>query len=142
MYTELLNKISLTLDKIASVQQHGTTPGEEITGYPYVFYKPDGFINDFETGSENAVTYNFMMIVVVSAKGTGGSIDKSFSTVLPAVVDDIVAQFNTDWSQGVIAGHRVRVLVDTASAWEVSEGDEGLEAYAPLNIQFRALVDV
>lgn len=142
MYATLIQKIKNTLALISSVSQYGTTPGEEITGYPYVFFKPEGFINEFETGQENAIVYNFMMIVVVSTEGQGGSVDHAFSTVLPSVVDDIVAQFNADWDQGTINGHRVRVLVDTAAAWEVTENDEGVEAYAPLNIQIRTLTDI
>jgi len=142
MYATLIQKIKDTLDHISSVSQYGTTPGEEITGYPYVFFKPDGFINEFETGSENAVVYNFLMVVVVSTEGQGGSADHAFSTVLPSVVDDIVAQFNQDWDQGTIDGHRVRVLIDTASAWEMSEEEDGLQAYAPLNIQIRTLTEI
>jgi len=142
MYTTLIQNIKDTLAQVSSVSQYGTTPGEEITGYPYVFFKPDGFTNEFETGQENEVIYRFLMIVVVSTEGQGGSVDHAFSTVLPSVVDDIVAQFNADWDQGTVGGHRVRALVDTAAPWQVSQEDKAVVAYAPLNLQIKTLVTV
>jgi len=142
MYATLISKIETTLGNVSSVSQYGNVPGESITGYPYVFFKPDGFTNDFETNEENEMIYRFLMVVVVSAEGTGGSISHAFATVLPAVVDDIVAQFNQDWDQGVVDGHRVRALVDSAAPWQVSEEEGAVVAYAPLNLQIKALVSV
>ena len=79
---------------------------------------------------------------MVSAEGVGGSADKAFAQVLPSVVDNIVAQFNQDWDQGTVDGHRVRSLIDSAAAWQLSEEDKGMVAYAPLSVQIKMLVDV
>lgn len=142
MYAILIQKIKDTLTATTDVQSFSTVPGEAITQYPHVFFKPDGFTNEFHTGQENEITYSFLMIVMVSAEGVGGSADKAFAQVLPVVVDAIVAQFNQDWDQGVVGGHRVRALVDSAASWQLSEEDKGLVAYAPLSVQIKALVDV
>ena len=142
MYETLIQKIKDTLTATTGVSSYSTVPGDTISSYPHVFFKPDGFSNEFYTGQDNEVIYSFLMIVMVSAEGTGGSADKAFAQVLPSVVDNIIAQFNADWDQGTIDGHRVRVLIDSASGWELSEEDKGLVAYAPLSVQIKSLVTV
>jgi hypothetical protein len=137
MYETLLTKIADTLGQVTRVKEILTTPTTTITKYPAVFFKPNGFQNDFETNAENAITYRFMMIVIVGIAGT--TPEDVFSSVLPKTVDDIVAQFNQDWNQGTIDGHRVRVRIDSADAWELSEEQDGLVAYAPLNIDIKLL---
>jgi len=142
MYATIIQKIKDTLEDTTGVASYSIVPGAEITAYPHVFFKPDSFVNEFNSGQDNEVTYNFLMIVMVLAEGTGGSADKAFAQVLPSVVDNIIAKFNADWDQGTVGGHRVRVLIDSASAWELSEEDKGLVAYAPLSVQIRAVVNI
>jgi len=142
MYQLLIAKIKATLTATTGVESFSTVPGSEITSYPHVFFKPDGFGNEFSSGQENEMIFNFIMIVMVSAEGIGGSPGKAFDETLPYVVDQIIAQFNADWDQGTIDGHRVRSLVDSASAWELSEESKGLVAYAPLSLQIKMQVDV
>jgi len=142
MYAILIQKIKDSLTATTGVASFSTVPGTGITQYPHVFFKPDGFTNEFLTGQENEVIYNFLMIVMVLAEGTGGGSDKAFAQVLPSVVDNIVTRFNADWNGGVVNGHRIRVLIDSAGAWELSEEDNGLVAYAPLSVQIKVVVDV
>ena len=142
MYVQLIQKIKDTLAATNGVASYSIVPGEEITSYPHVFFKPDSFSNEFLTGQDNEVIYNFLMIVMVTAEGTGGSAGKAFAEVLPSVVDSIVAQFNADWDQGTIGGHRVRALVDSASSWELSEEDKGLVAYAPLSLHIKTILNI
>jgi len=142
MYETLIQKIKASLIATTGVASFSNVPGANITSYPHVFFKPDGFSNEFHTGQENETVYNFLMIVLVSAEGTGGSAEKAFTEVLPSVVDNIIEKFNADWDQGVIDGHRVRVLIDSAASWQLSEEDKGLVAYAPLSLQIKLLVNV
>lgn len=140
MYVTLLSKINTTLDTLKSagtIKQHSNVPGTEVTGYPYVFYKPAGFENAFHTNVENEKVYNFLMVIVIGVENTTTS--NVFSTVLPACIDAIIEQFDADWNQGTIDGHRVRVLIDSADDWQMDEDKDGRVAYAPLNVQFRLL---
>lgn len=140
MYANLIAKIKTTLSSITKVKQYSNVPGTPITSYPYVFFKPNGFANSFETNAENAKTYNFLMYVIVGAEAT--TTENVFDTVLPNVVDAIVAKFDQDWNQGTIDGHRVRVLITSAEAWELAEEQDGLVGYAPLNVEIRFLSEV
>jgi hypothetical protein len=139
MYQTLIAKIKTTLQNTTGVASFGNVPGEEITKYPHVFFKPAGFINQFETNEENYITYNFLMVVMVTTEGVGGSNAKAFDEVLPSVIDNIIQRFNADWDQGTIDGHRVTTLIDSADAWELSEEEKGMVAYAPLSVQIKLL---
>lgn len=138
MYETLIGKITTTLGEIENVKDVFSTPKSKLTKFPAVFFKPDGFSNAFETGNENMKIYRFMMLVLIGSN-KNMTLENIFSTVLPHTVDAIVAKFDADWDQGTIGGHRVRVKVDSAGAWEVEEGEDGLTAYAPLNVEIRVL---
>lgn len=140
MYETLIAKITDTLNQVTRVKEVLNTPTTKIQKYPAVFFKPNGFQNDFETNVENAMTYRFLMIVIVGVEGTTPS--TVFTSILPKTVDAIVAQFNQDWNGGTIDGHRVRVKIDSADAWELSEEPDGMVAYAPLNVDVRLLATV
>lgn len=137
MYETLIGKINTTLSAVTSVKDVFSVPKTKLTKFPCVFFKPDGFINEFETNVENSATYRFMLLVMVGVAGT--TAETAFGTVLPHVVDDIINKFNADWNQGTIDGHRVRVKIDSAAPWELSEEEDGLIAYAPLSVEIRLL---
>lgn len=139
MWQTLITKIGVTLDGVELVKEYFTTPKNNNDKFPAVFYRPAGFENGFETRTENAQTYRFLMIVMVGANGT--TVENAFGTVLPKVVDQIVAAFDAAWDGGTIEGHRVRVKIDSADDWQVSEEDKGLVAYAPLNLEIRLLTN-
>lgn len=139
MYETLINKISATLGEVASVKDVFSVPKTKLTKFPCVFFKPTGFQNTFETQNENFAIYRFLMIVMVSGKGTNNTPEIAFGTVLPHVVDDIIVKFDASWNQGTIDGHRVTAKIDSADAWELSEEEDGLIAYAPLNVEVRLL---
>lgn len=138
MYETLISKVQATLAQVPNVKDVFSVPKTKLTKFPAVFFKPSGFTNTFETQSENMAIYRFMMIVLV---GTNSHLTPSdaFATVLPHTVDAIIAQFNQDWDQGTIDGHRVWVKIDSADAWELSEEEDGIVAYAPLNVEIRLL---
>ena len=138
MYETLTAKIKTTLASVTNVKDVFSVPKTKLTKFPCVFFKPAGFTNTFETQSENKAIYRYLMIVMVgSVEQT--TMDEVFDSVLPHTVDAIIAQFNADWNQGTFDGHRISVKIDSADAWEVSQEQDGLIAYAPLNVEFRLL---
>jgi hypothetical protein len=140
MYATLIAKIKATLSSVTKVKQYSNVPGTKINYYPYVFFKPNGFSSAFETNQENAKTFNFMMYVIVGAEAT--TKEKVFDDVLPGVVDAIVEAFDAEWNGGTVDGHRVRVLINSAEAWELAEEADGLVGYAPLNVEIRFLSEI
>lgn len=138
MYETLISKIRTTLESVTNVKDVFSVPKTKLTSFPAVFFKPAGFTNTFETQVENMAVYRFLAIVMV---GTNAQLPPStaFDTILPHTVDAIIAQFNQDWNQGTVDGHRVTVKIDSADSWELSEEEDGLIAYAPLNIEVRLL---
>jgi hypothetical protein len=137
MYETLITKVRTTLEAVTNVKEVFSVPTSKINKYPAVFFKPTGFQNSFQTQNENMAVYRFLAVVIVGARQNG--LDNAFGTILPHTVDAIIDKFNTDWNQGTIDGHRVTVKIDTADEWQVSEGQDGDEVYAPLNIEFRLL---
>lgn len=138
MYETIFAKIGTTLGNVSLVKDSFYVPKKK-TAYPAVFYKPSGATNTFETQTENMKIYRFLMIVMVGAGGTTAA--NAFGTVLPRAVDAIIAQFDEEWNQGVVDGHRMTAKVDSADAWEMSQEEDGLIAYAPLNLEVRVLTN-
>ena len=139
MYELLLSKIATTLGNVDRVKSVYAIPKSKITRYPAVFYKPNGLVNSFETNNENLATYAFVLVVIVGAEQK--SLNSIFTTVLPKTVDAIINQFDEEWNQGTTDGHRITAKIDSADAWEVSEEQDGLVAYAPLFLEVRLLTN-
>jgi hypothetical protein len=138
MYATLMTRIKTTLQKVVDsgeLAQYFNYPKTKLDEYPAVYFQPNGFDNNFETESQNMKIYRFLMVVIVNKSGT--TTEEVFSTILPNVVDAIVAQFDTDWNQGTIDGGRVWAKIDTADPWEYDEDQDGLTAYAPLNLEIK-----
>jgi len=138
MYETLIAKIKTTLEAVDNVKDVFTGPKTKMTKFPAVYFAPAGFTNTFETNNENMAIYRFLAIVLVGTN-TQLPISEAFQTILPHTVDAIISKFNESWNGGTIEGHRVTVKIDSADAWQVSEEEDGLTAYAPLNIEVRLL---
>ena len=136
MYEQLITKISTTLASVTKVKDVFSYPKSKLTKFPAVFFKPNGVENSFETNSENMKIYRFLLIVMI---GAAQETQENVHAVLAKTVDAIVAQFDADWDGGTIDGHRVWIKIDSADAWEVSEEEDGLIAYAPLNVEIKLL---
>lgn len=136
MYETLLAKIATTLGSVARVKDSFCYPKTKLTAYPSVFYFPAGFENTFETNAENFKIYRFDLTVVV---GVTQTTMENGVDVLAKTVQDIVAQFDADWNQGTISGHRAWVKVGSGDPWQVSEEQDGLEVYAKLNLEVKLL---
>lgn len=140
MWQQLFEKIDTTLAGVTLVKKIFTTPQAKIDKYPAVFYKPVDFQNNFDTTTDNAQTFRFTMDVIVGSNGT--TVDNAFRVVLPKVVDAIVDAFDSAWNGGTIDGHRVRVKIDSAGEWGVTDDKDGAEAVAPLSVEIKLLKSV
>lgn len=140
MWQTLITKIGTTLDGVTLVKEYFTTPKNDVTKTPAVFFRPSGFSNSFETNSENMQTFRFLMLIMVSASGS--TVENAFKTVLPKVVDAVTDAFDEGWNGGTVEGHRVRIKIDSIDDWNVSAEEKGLVAYAPLNLEIRLLKTV
>lgn len=137
MYTQLLTDIGAILQAIPEVASHSHVPKTDNQVFPYVYYRPAGYTNRFETTTENYKIYRFELVVYVGTNGT--TMDNAFGVVLPAVVDAIIAAFDAAWDGGTVAGHRVTVNVDSADGWEVQDYQNGQVAIAPLSLEIKML---
>lgn len=138
MYSTLITKIKTTLAGVSNVKDYFSVPKSKLEKFPCVFFKPMGITNTFETSQENFKIYRFLMIVMAGGvKQT--TPENLFDTVLPNTIDAIVAAFDENWNVGTIDGHRAWVKIDSADAWELSDEEDGLVAYAPLNLEIKLL---
>lgn len=139
MWQTLFTKINATLAGITLVKDYFHAPKSNITKFPAVFYIPSGFENSFETASENAQVYRFLMLALVGTNGT--TTETAMGTVLPKLVDQIIDAFDAGWNYGTVEGHRVRVKIDSAGEWTLGDEKEPI-AYAPLSLEIRLLKNV
>jgi hypothetical protein len=136
MYQSLIPQIKSKLEDIESVKEVFAFPTPKITKYPAVIFYPSDFSNAYETTTENNKEYRFRLYVVVELKNLSES--EAFETVMPKVVDSIIAKFDADWNMGTVEGHRVRALLGSGN-WGVIEDKQGKEAYAELTLTIKTL---
>lgn len=147
MYAELNAKIAAVLDTVDSVQYHTNYPITEINQWPYVYYQPAGYTNQFETTNQNYRVYRYLLEVFVSVQGEkdGQPITTAevFGTILPHVVDEINEAFDAAWNQGVtVDGSRITCKIDSAEAWAVIKTNEAETCVAPLYLEIKHLQSV
>jgi hypothetical protein len=136
MYATLYAKIDAILAKISIPERFAYPIGPaKISKYPALIYFPRKEDNQFHTTGENIKMYEFVLYVVV---GTANK-DKNdiFKTVLPNMVDAIIAQFDEDWGD-TIDGHRVSFLINSGD-WSMTT--DGSEAIVELNLRIKVLTN-
>jgi len=136
MYQTLIPQIKSTLEETDLVKEVFAYPTAKITKYPAVIFYPNDFTNAYETTVENNKEYRFRLFVVVELKNLSES--SAFESVMPKVVDNIIAKFDEEWNMGTVGGHRVRALLSNG-VWGVIEDKQGKEAYAELTLSIKAL---
>jgi hypothetical protein len=136
MYETLLTKIGTTLSKISLVKDNFYYPKTKMTKFPSVFYFPAGFENSYDTNAENFKIYRFNLFVIVGVSQTtlSNGVD-----VLAKTVQAIIAQFDEDWNQGTIDGHRVWTVINSGNPWQLSQEEDGQELSAQLTIEIKLL---
>jgi len=138
MYTTLINKIETTLEKVDSVQEIYNYRTTKVDGYPAVVFTPDSMDNSFETVTENFKVYRFRIWIWVSAEVK--SMEDVNNSILPNVVDDVVAQFDEDWDGGTINGHRCWVLMNSG-IWDTVDSESGKAAYAEMTLSIKVITN-
>ncbi|MEQ9135758.1 MAG: hypothetical protein RLO51_11155 [Thalassobaculum sp.] len=135
MYTTLIPAIETILTGVEAVKAVYSypLPGNPKT-YPAVVFMPDTFENSFETTTENMKAYRFKLWVVVDLAGTNE--ETAFTSVLPNVVDDVIAAFDAAWNGGAFEGHRIWYLLDSG-LWGLSEEQKAKRAFAELTLTVR-----
>lgn len=139
IYSTLNSKINDILTSVTSVEEIYAYPTTKIDGYPAAIYYPSTFENEFETTGSNFKRYGYKVWIVVNTEGT--TVDNVFSTIMPAVVDDVLEAFDDGWDFTTIDGHRAWTKVDTG-AWTVSEENNGIEVTAEIDLSIKMLTDV
>jgi hypothetical protein len=129
-YASIIPKIEEKLRTVTAVKKVYSYPLDGSPKvYPAVIFYPDNFDNAFQSTRDNEKAYRFRMWVVVNLAGTDE--EEAFNTILPNVVDDILATFDTGWDGGTLDGHRLRFLISSGQ-WGMSVEEKSKQAWAEL----------
>jgi len=143
MYQELIQKIKTILEGVPAVKSiypYALREGEKIASYPSVIYFPTGSTNSFETNAENFKEYNFNLYVICSVEQIGNE-DVAVS-ILPNVIDKIIAEFDSKWSVNAISGKRTWLKISSMSDWTLPYSDAGIEMSAQLTLTIKTLTEI
>lgn len=137
MYATLIPSIKAIVEAVPAVKEVYAYP---LPGnpkqYPAVIFFPDTFENSFETVAENRKLYRFKMWIVVALASTDEQ--AAFTSILPNVVDKLMAKFDEAWNGGTIDGHRVWHVLDSGF-WGLAEEQSGKRAFAELTLTVQLL---
>ena len=138
MFATLLPKIQATLEKCLLISKIYNYPIETFEGYPCVYYIPTNFDNNYLSSNENIKGYNFKIFVIQEMKKAGNQV--AINTILAGVVDQIIAQFDEDWNQGTLDGHRIWWALN-AGDWGFADEKSGRVVFAELNLTVNLVTD-
>lgn len=139
IYPELNTKIHSILsgcDKISVIYQ---CPEENIESYPAAIFYPSTLEVTPETTQENMSVYGYKLWLVISTAGT--DIDTVFSTLMPNLLDQVLAEFAKNWSFTNIDGHRVWAGINVGS-WDVSTQQNGVEVSVEIDLTVKMLTSL
>lgn len=136
IYPQLNTKINSILSNVTEIQDIYAYPASSIDKYPAAIYYPSSLENDFDSTGDNFKVYGYKLWIVVNAQGT--TVGNVFSSVMPAVMDSVLAEIDKEWSFDNIDGHRVWGKVDTG-LWTVSEEQAGIEVAAEIDLSVKML---
>lgn len=138
-YTTLIPDIKAALESVTAIRDVYAYP---LPGnpkeYPSVVFLPDSFENSFESVAENAKVYRFRMWVMVDLSNT--TEETAFTSILPNVIDKMIAAFDAQWNGGTQNGHRISYLLDSGF-WGLSEEQKSKRAFAELTLTVRMLTN-
>lgn len=139
MYTTIIPAIKTILEGVTAVQDVYPYPlAGNPKAYPSVVFVPDDLSNAYDTNQTNRKDLRFRMWVVVNLSGTDE--ETAFTSILPNVVDDIIAAFDENWNGGTLNGHRVWHTLESGF-WGLSEEQKSLQAFAELVLTVRLSTD-
>jgi len=129
IYSGINAKIQAILESLTQIKQIYAYPTSKIDAYPAAIYYPSTMENSFESTADNFKIYGYKLWIVVNAQAI--DVNTVFSTVMPNVMEAVLAKFDAEWSFTSIDGHRVWGKVETGS-WSVSEEQAGIEITAEI----------
>lgn len=132
MYGTLLPKIETTLNKCNKLADIKNYPVEEFGSYPTAMYFPVNSNNEYWSNEENRKEYRFSIFIVQEMNVR--SRKEAINTVLANAVDQVQEQFDEDWDQGTLDGHRIFWTL-TNGNWFFSEEDTGRMVTAELTLK-------
>lgn len=140
MFETLITKINTTLSSVTEIQVVYKYPETKLSGYPAVVFFANDFSNVYDSTAENSKEYNFTLFVLQETKVAG--LSNVYTTIMPKVLDAIIAKFDTDWSQGSTSqGHRIWWTM-TSGTWQVINGLAGEMVQAELNLKINVNTNV
>jgi len=138
IYRALNTKINTILSGVSKIKQIYAYPATKISAYPAAIFYPSAVENSFETTSENFKIYGYKLWIVVNSGNK--DISDIFDTVMPNVMDDVLAALDSDWDFSTIGGHRAWAKFDTG-LWSVSEDNNGIEVTAEIDLSVKVLTN-
>lgn len=139
IYKTLHTAIKSILDGAETIKQVIGYPTASLNKYPAVVFFPSGVSNVFSTTAENFREYKFKMFVVAGVDQT--TMKKVFEDVMSKACDDVLAEFDENWSLNSIDGKRTWIRIDSGN-WGVEKTDKGLLATAEFEIIIKLSVDI
>lgn len=131
-YQTLIPNIKALIENVAAVRNVYEYPLDGFPAeHPSVIFFPSSFDNAYETTADNKKRYSFDIYIEVSVAGT--TIENVFTSVLPNVVDDVIAQFDENWNGGTLDGHRIWYTISSGE-WGRVVNDKADLAFAQLNL--------
>lgn len=131
MFSILIPKIKTTLESVSELAVVYDYPESKYTGYPAAIFFPVAFDNQFLTNEENLKGFNFKIVIITESKVKGTQ--NASNVVLAKAVDAVISQFDQDWSQGALDGHRIWWKLN-AGDWAMSVEQDSKMVYAELNL--------
>lgn len=141
MWETLISQIKTTLDELTGSGQPIAYvydyPETKLQGYPAAIFFPSDFTNIYDGNQENKKEYQFSIFLLLETKVAGKQ--QAYNTIMPALLDQVIAKIDEDWNGGTtaIGGHRVWWTL-SSGAWGLVEAEkqEYLQAELTLTIKF------
>lgn len=140
MYSTLLSKIQTTLEACDKLQVIYNYPEMKIEGYPAALYYATNFDNGYLTAAENLRAYDFQIYIAQEAEKA--SMTQAVNTILAPAVDQVLDQFDEDWSQGAIDGHRVWWELTNGGQFFTEQNSGGIVVSFELNLKINVVVNI
>lgn len=139
MYQTLIPKIKSTLEAVTKVNKVYMHPTNNIDSYPCAIVMPIAFTNEYHSNQENLKGYTFRIYLILET--TQSTRETAYETIMPELVDAVLAKFDDDWGFLSLAGaHRIWQKIGTG-AWYTDEIAEGEVLVAELDLVINTLTN-
>lgn len=110
MIATLVQNIKTTLNTLVGsgkpIQAVYSYPETSLTGFPSAIFFLTDYLNNFDSNEENSKEVRFSIFILCELKV--GGISNVYESVMPGLIDTVVAKFDDTWNQGAtVSGNRV-----------------------------------